>query len=107
MTKEFKVEDAVENWVRASLPFLNREAEEEETVEEYYCYTYLLHTPPTDKHLDYLFELSGGEVFVTWQNNKVKKQTKVSISYEQQLSKRHLSLINKLFNVKGVMEVRG
>ena len=76
-------------------------------MEEYYCYTYLIHTPPTDKHFDYLLELSGEAVSAGWKNNVFKRQTELEIRCEQQLTKRHLSLINKLFNTKGVMKIRG
>ncbi|QHJ84515.1 MAG: hypothetical protein [Caudoviricetes sp.] len=71
-----------------------------------YCYTYLLHSPPTDKHFGYLLNLLGEGVSAGWKNNVFKKQTELKIRYEQQLTKRQLSLVNKLFNVKGVMEVR-
>ena len=72
-------------------------------MEEEYKYIYHLHKEPSEKQLDYIFEVCNEDCFVCWQMGVV---VKLSLSTDVPLTKRQLGKVNRMLNTRPIVEAR-
>lgn len=72
-------------------------------MEEEYKYIYHLHEEPTEKQLDYIFEMCNEDCSVCWQRGVI---VKLSLSVDVLLTKQQLGKVNRVFNTRPVVEAR-